>query len=408
MDGAQVAIFRDIACKPFNDPYNTAIRGGPDFPSTAPDFVFNRRGRDLYKPKESNRNDLALASASIAVKKAIYGGPLNHHFGHFMAESTHRLWYAISEDLESPVLFFAIRNHIRDLQIWASEFFQLWGLRNRIRIVTSPTLVNELIVPEPGKILGEPNKPWYLSWLNEKCPVKISDRADLPSHLAVTRGHMKTGRFIGEQQVEGILSKNGYFIFRPEKHSIEDQIRHYTSAERIIFTEGSAFHALETIPRVKADICIISRRYFGHRLASHSLQEKCNSLTIFQDIVSLPPVGRDGKFLAAAWIDPNSVVSFLKEYGFLSKECCFQNYITNDYNLDDIIMKDFLDFVQERLRTQHIDFSIDIPLRLLAEGISVHENKFSNHSASLQSARRALGRITAQKNENADMPDRVT
>jgi capsular polysaccharide biosynthesis protein len=47
-----------------------------------------------------------------------------------------------------------------------------------------------------------------------------------------------------EKELEELLSLDGWLIFHPEEHSIEEQIKAYESCEQICGLEGSAIHLL--------------------------------------------------------------------------------------------------------------------------------------------------------------------
>ncbi|RAH95321.1 hypothetical protein DLJ53_34435 [Acuticoccus sediminis] len=76
-------------------------------------------------------------------------------------------------------------------------------------------------------------------------------------YLAV-RYQKKTKSFSSLIDIENVLSKQGWEIFYPEKHSVKKQLEVLASASRIAGLIGSAFHSLVLIKDVNADITIFT------------------------------------------------------------------------------------------------------------------------------------------------------
>ncbi len=57
-----------------------------------------------------------------------------------------------------------------------------------------------------------------------------------------------------------LFEKNGFKVIYPEKISIKEQLKIYSDAEIIVFTEGSAIHTLQLLGNINAKVIIINRR----------------------------------------------------------------------------------------------------------------------------------------------------
>ncbi len=375
-----------MVCSGFDNAFNPDVSGGLHAGDGAPDFVFNRRGKSVYIPNIQRRlfTPTTLSDVSDPI---IYAGPLNHHFGHFIAESCHRLWYALSEDTDRRIAYCTVRSGF-GMKSWAQDFLGILGLLDRIFLIDEPVLLRNVIVPEPGKVLGGRAPDWYLSWHNRESPLRHARRnQDTPKRIAVMRGHMPTGRIIGEANLERHLKNAGFYLMRAENYSINDQISFYQGAEKIIFTEGSAFHMLEMLPTLSAEVIVLSRRYFGHRLADEALRGKVKSLSVFRDIVSLPPVGSDGKFLAPAWMHANDALRFLSDHGFIGSLDA-DVFAAGEPRYGAGVLEDLIAFVQSRMVTHNrgrpvaTKSVLSEALRLLHDGLAFHTTKFGELGSS--------------------------
>ena len=111
---------------------------------------------------------------------------------------------------------------------------------------------------------------------------------------------------------------NGYAVFRPEEHPIRDQMIHYLNASEIVFSEGSAIHLIDIMPRLKARVAVVARRE-RTLLPRTSLIRKCVELQIYTDCIALghPYRPQLGVAMGLTWIDPARVLAFLKGHGFV-------------------------------------------------------------------------------------------
>jgi len=382
-----------VLCSGFDNAFNPDVSGGLHVEHGVPTFVFNRRGKSVYIPTNQKLAPKNTAS-KIIQDPVIYAGPINHHFGHFIAESCHRLWYALSEDTDRRLAYCSVRSGF-GIKLWAQEFLAILGLLDRVFLIDEPVLLRDVIVPEPGKVLGGHASDWYLDWHNRESPLRdVRSDQDKPKRLAVTRGHMPTGRLIGEATLERRLENLGFHLMRAENYSIRDQISFYQSAEKIIFTEGSAFHMLEMLPSLSADVIVLSRRYFGHRLADEALRGKVKSLSVFRDIVSLSPVGNDGKFLAPAWMHVDDALRFLSDNDFIAATDANRS-ATGEPRHQAEMLEDLLAFVRNRMVTHNRGRPVTTQsvlaeaLRLLDDGLAFHATRFREPASASQAVKSA-------------------
>lgn len=220
-----------------------------------------RYGRPLTLPPEPAEPAAVLAGTWL------WGGVLFDHFGHFLIESTSRLWGA-HEGQHGPiagVCFIPKRPRRKGgLRGWQQGFLDLFGIAAPARILTARTRVERLIVPGQGLGLG--------GLIGGSGPMRAAVHrhfaadiaAEGPERLYISRSALTddVGIIIGETQIEAELAAAGYEIFHPQEHDLRTQIARYKAARQIIFADGSAGHLLAYVARADQQIACLPRRSF--------------------------------------------------------------------------------------------------------------------------------------------------
>ena len=198
----------------------------------------------------------------------LWGGVLWAHFGHFLAESTARLWALdhLAGLVDGPldgVLFMPKRpRNGEKITGYQADFFRLMGVDVPIRVATGPMRVEQLVVPGQGFGLGE------ISAGTDKVRAQYADRfardvaPDGPERLYVSRSALgfAKGSILGETRMEERLAEEGYEIFHPQAHSMETQVARYRAARQVVATDGSALHLLAMARPAGQRLAIVARR----------------------------------------------------------------------------------------------------------------------------------------------------
>jgi len=180
-------------------------------------------------------------------KDAVYGGVIFRLYGHFLLESTNRLWWAIQNDFKGPIIFQGGGR----IPEYISRFFELIGWADQVVFATSPVKVDKLIVPHRSLVIQKYihacfRTPFlkagaaaesYVTELNEIV------RADAAG-VYLTRNQYNFRRSLGEMEIENIFRRNDYDIVSPERLKIEHQIAMMRSHDNFAGILGSAFHNL--------------------------------------------------------------------------------------------------------------------------------------------------------------------
>lgn len=197
-----------------------------------------------------------------------YFGPLAPTFGHFVAESIVRAW-ALAKTLNEAgqydsvvMLPWANRRGIHtDPPKWANEVFAYLDIDNSVVYrCTSPTVFQELLIPEMGSELGVPAKSEYLRFL-KSCQEKLPlEQSPISRKVFVSRRKVRPMQRVREiSQVEEFLIGCGYQEFFPELASIATQLSVYAQATHLVFEAGSALHGLELLGDLQARVAVIRR-----------------------------------------------------------------------------------------------------------------------------------------------------
>ncbi|WP_186766666.1 glycosyltransferase family 61 protein [Puniceibacterium confluentis] len=193
----------------------------------------------------------------------LWGGTMRSHFGHFLTESTGRLWAL--DEIEEPiagVVFTHKCPRTKHLNGFQKRFFDLMGVNLPIHVLKAPTRVERLLVPGQGLGLGE------ISAGTSKVRRQFASRfaptvtPDGPEKLYISRSRLspELGSILGETYLEELLAREGYEIFHPQAHSLEVQISRYRAARHVIAADGSALHLLAMAMPRDQRVAIIARR----------------------------------------------------------------------------------------------------------------------------------------------------
>ena len=235
-------------------PYSATWRGRKQM-MTAPDMPKD-------KPKELSGRHL-------------FAGQLWAHFGHFIAESTSRLWALDSIKKNIDSILFIPKRPGRTLEVkgYQREFFDLLGIDIPIHVIDEPTRVEKLMVPGQGFGLGEiaGGTLEFRRFFSNNFATDV--KPGNPENLYLSRSGLGglEGGIVLEDHLEQNLVAQGYQIYHPQDHSLTDQIARYRGARKIIGLDGSAFHLFAFVGQPDQKVAVILRRNSNvfHNLRNH-------------------------------------------------------------------------------------------------------------------------------------------
>lgn len=251
---------------------------------------------------------------------SLYGGVIFSQFGHFIAESLHRLWAIGSEPglADAPIAFHtAGRKMVRegDYPGWMREIFALLGIdTGRIVLIDQATRFERLVIPSQGSILGwGPVTPDYKALFPPKVRGGSPPEEGTGSpRLYVSRSRfLHGGSYLGEALIEDMLARDaGFEILHPQEHSIAAVVRKFEGTETAVFSEGSALHLLELCRRTPRNIFVICRRKYNafHNYFENMLIKASERMEFFPVVEVLVPLDWSSRRNEPGWQNASALV----------------------------------------------------------------------------------------------------
>lgn len=313
----RAARFRDLPVLPYGRWRPAApgarLDGGPVFPLDAPAWVHMPLRGGSHWARGPETLPAGLDPPRLAGRFAL-AGPCVGHFGHMIGEFLHRLWVLREDPALRPLLVATART--TTVPAYVADYLSLIGAPEPL-LLAAPARLEEVVVGEPGRLLGTTCSAGYGESLGAMLPDAIRAPSGQAPRLAILRGHMQTGRCVGEAWIEGVLAAAGYRIFRPEAHGIAEQMAALTGAERIVASEGSALHLLDLLPPIRARVAVLTRGP-GTVLAEGCLAEKAPGFTLFRPRFLLGSLAQaHPRSNALAFLDPMDFLLALRREGFI-------------------------------------------------------------------------------------------
>ncbi len=273
---APLAVFTEVPVVPVVSVGQHVPHGGPIWPEFEHRILIRHCRNNV--PVDTCP---ALPPETVRVEEdCVWGGFLDSHFGHFVAEHLPRLPAALRERPDDTYLFTVDPGMTRDgLPAWVGQVFDWIGLRlAQVRLVTEPLTVRCLRVGVQGEMLPQvAPKPGYLDliapWARAVEPVA----ADLLYVARTGLADQGAGVHAGESYVVERLRQQGVAVLDPARAPLAAQMAAYAGAVRIIFAKGSALHGRQLLGPVAQDIAVIRRRP-GKRMAEAMLTPRCRAL----------------------------------------------------------------------------------------------------------------------------------
>lgn len=187
----------------------------------------------------------------------IYGGVLQPHYGHLLLEGLARAWF-LRRRPDLPILWHAA-NGKGFLLPWHREVFALLGIpEGRFRFILRPTIVERVVLPDPGFVVWRWLDPSHTRALGvfpfAGCPRR-------GQRVWLSRSRLRDGlaKIDGETEMEAYLAEAGWTIVHPETLPVWQQLAAMADAEEIAGFEGSAFHTLLLADNVHARVTLYRR-----------------------------------------------------------------------------------------------------------------------------------------------------
>jgi hypothetical protein len=273
----RLTLFTHVPVVPVTKVHQHVALGGPIWPG----FDMQTWIRHCRERKPSDAKPDMPDRLTPFDQPAVWGGFLDSHFGHFVAEHLPRLAASLRERPGDMYLFTVDPGMTRQaLAPWVWQIFDWIGLpAAQVHLVTEALYVAELRVAPQAEMLAQvPPKRGYLDliapWAGQVAPVACPLLYVSRQGFAAKGG----GAHAGEGYLVGLLHQAGVAVLDPGRTTIAVQMAAYVGARRLVFAEGSALHGRQLLGFLPQEIEVLQRRP-GKVMAKAALRPRCNRLT---------------------------------------------------------------------------------------------------------------------------------
>jgi hypothetical protein len=213
--------------------------------------------------------------------EAIWCGPVCPHFGHGIADFAMRIAES-AHRTGLPLLFSHWPGGGTRRPGWFDGILAQFGVPEaRLLIRDAPIRVARLeVFPQAERLGGTAPSAAYLDLLDSVTPGDRDDAlAERTVFVSRSRVHplRLAGRIAGEAWLDKAMAAAGAVVLHPEDRPLAEQLRIYRSARRLVFSEGSALHALQLLGRIRGEVSVLVRRP-GIRMAGRAIGARAAAL----------------------------------------------------------------------------------------------------------------------------------
>lgn len=288
-----------------------------------------KRNKDgQFIPKINKITEIPFVNEDV-----IYFGNVYPAFGHFLLEHMNRAWGVLNKKYKDAKVLL-VNNRGCAVPEYMYTLIELLGVsRENIIILDSTKQFRTVIIPDQAF-----NIPIYTSDEFKSAFDRIIQNVESPKEtyekIYVSRTALKTRKTYGEEKVQRIFEKNGYYIAYPEQLPVYDQIALMKGCKSLAGCAGTALHLALFMPdggeviqirRNKRNKCNATVQYLINQT------KKCNSVFISG---SIEDVKTDHFENAPQVIGVNKYMrKFFEDRGFeySGDDLAFDTYGWNEY-----------------------------------------------------------------------------
>ena len=198
--------------------------------------------------------------------QSIYCGEFLEHWGHFLLESTTRLWYVVKNRKPNQKLIFVARKKYK-LAGNFKHFFELLGINPKdVILITKPTKLESVIVPESSSALGDHYTKEFADpfiQIQKNVSFENNTSTDL-KRIYLSRQKCKIRFIMGEDALENVFKENGFHVVYPELLSLKELVTLFQNAEYVAGISGTAMHNALFCPQTAKLIILNRSDEFNH------------------------------------------------------------------------------------------------------------------------------------------------
>jgi hypothetical protein len=196
----------------------------------------------------------------------LFAGHMRGHFGHFLVESTARLWALGRVGIRlDGILYLPYRGKAgptaRAIHAYG-RFFEILGIDVPVAVHGEVLRVERLVVPELGFGWGPryAGSEEYRGFMRSRLSAAAEPEGGERLYVSRRLLGAQRGGVLSEEVIESNLARAGFEIFHPQKHPIETQIARYRAARTIVALDGSALHLAACVMEPDGHVAMVLRR----------------------------------------------------------------------------------------------------------------------------------------------------
>lgn len=199
--------------------------------------------------------DIEVMECGCLEEDVVYLGFMRGHWGHFLVDSSVRLWALDMAECKGKRILL----NIEGMETFYEKLFYYLGVdSSQVILLDKATRFRSVLVPELSYFPGEYISKEYLIPFN-KMVNQINMDIPVYDKIYLSRVHFSKGkRELGEADIQEIFEKNGYHVIYPEELSIEEQIWYYKNCKSMVTTNGTIAHNILFADN-KTELIILNR-----------------------------------------------------------------------------------------------------------------------------------------------------
>jgi len=200
---------------------------------------------------ENPAGEVRVVSSGKVVneERILYCGRLMLHWGHFLLESLTRLWPLFTDDAPQvdAIVYTLMPGEEKRIAPTIREAFELAGVADKVKVVTSPACYREIVVPdrcvEPRARFCRECKPIF-DRMARAAGDKIGLAGKKSGRIYLSRGQLPKARLNEPCSgwVDDFFESNGFTILYPEKMSLAETICRIREASIVAAISGTLPH----------------------------------------------------------------------------------------------------------------------------------------------------------------------
>ncbi len=198
----------------------------------------------------------------VVEEPVLFAGLSPPQFGHVITNSLGRLWALDQLPKNIKLLYLPHRRPRMSQSPHLIPILRMLGVEAEPIMHSATTRYHNIYTASDlfSERWDGASHPEFIDWLASRLPP--SGPIDQGKKVYVSRvglGH-DVGRFCNEHVLQHLLVDNGFEVFSPEFHSLQEQIETYQTASQLIFAESSALHMFALVGREGQTAAVIQRR----------------------------------------------------------------------------------------------------------------------------------------------------